>query len=89
MVFGRFGASTGNGFAYFPFPVPMRAAPSFSFLGETYDASGYTGDPTLGGSTINGAQLNSTNTLGTNANAFLRPNNDSGDFLRLTFNSEL
>ena len=89
MVFGRFGASTGNGFAYFPFPVPMRAAPTFSFLGETFDSSGYTGDPTLGGSTINGAQLNSTNTLGTNANAFLRPNNGSGDFLRLTFTSEL
>ena len=89
MVFGRFGASTGNGFAYFPFPVPMRAAPSFSFLGSTYDSSGYTGDPTLGGSTINGAQLNSTNTLGTNANAFLRPNNGSGDFLRLTFTAEL
>ena len=89
MVFGRFGASSGNGFAYFPFPVPMRAAPTFSFLGETFDSSGYTGDPTLGGSTINGAQLNSTNTLGTNANAFLRPNNGSGDFLRLTFTSEL
>jgi hypothetical protein len=89
MVFGRFGASTGNGFAYFPFPTVMRAAPSFSFLGSTFDSSGYTADPTLGGSTINGCQLNSTNTLGTNANAFLRPNNNSGDFLRLTFTAEL
>ena len=89
MVFGRFGASSGNGFAYFPFPTAMRAAPSFSFLGSTFNSSGYTADPTLGGSTINGIQLNSTNTLGTNANAFLRPNNNSGDFLRLTFAAEL
>ena len=89
MVFGRFGASTGNGFAYFAFPTEMRAAPSFSFLGETFDSSGYTGNPVLSAATKNGAQLNSTNTLGTNANAFLRPNNDSGDFLRLTFSAEL
>ena len=89
MVFGRFGASNGNAFAYFPFPTAMRATPSFSFLGSTYDSSGYTGDPTLGAATINGAQLNSTNSFNAGANAFLRPNNDSGDFLRLTFTSEL
>ena len=87
MVFGRFGASSAM-VLLISFSRP-NAAPTFSFLGETFDSSGYTGDPTLGGSTINGAQLNSTNTLGTNANAFLRPNNGSGDFLRLTFTSEL
>jgi hypothetical protein len=89
MVFSRFGASNGNAFAYFPFPTAMRAAPSFSFLGETFNSSGYTGNPSLGAATINGAQLNSANSFNAGANAYLRPNNDSGDFLRLTFNSEL
>jgi hypothetical protein len=89
MVFSRFGASSGNAFAYHPLPTTMRAAPSFSFLGEVFDSSGYTGNPILSGATIDSVQLNSTNTFNANASAFLRPNNDSGDFLRLTFSSEL
>ena len=89
MVFHRFGASSGSGFSYIPFSTEMRAAPSFSFQGSVFDASGYTGNPTLDASTPSGAQLSSTNSLGANANAFLRPNNGSGDFLRLRFTSEL
>tara|TARA_A100001201_G_scaffold29290_1_gene31608 strand:+ start:4592 stop:6079 length:1488 start_codon:yes stop_codon:yes gene_type:complete len=89
MIFHRFGASTGAGFSYLAFPTAMRAAPSFSFQGSVFDGSGYTGNPILGASTPSSARLSSTNQLGTNANAFLRPNTGSGDFLRLRFTSEL
>ncbi len=67
----------------------MRAAPSFSFLGSTFNSGGYTGDPTLSASTVNGVQLSGTNSASANNTHFLRPNNNSGDFLRLTFTSEL
>ena len=89
MVFSRFSNGSGNPFAYTCFPVTMRAAPTFSFLGSTFDSGGYTGDPSLGGSTVNGAQLNGGNSASANNTHFLRPNNGSGDYLRLTFTSEL
>tara|TARA_R100000278_G_scaffold73817_1_gene57819 strand:- start:2235 stop:3389 length:1155 start_codon:yes stop_codon:yes gene_type:complete len=89
MNFTRYSHGSGNPFAYSTFPVQMRAAPSFSFLGETYNASGYTGNPTLGAASVNGVQLNGGNSASANATHYLRPNNDSGDFLRLTFSAEL
>jgi hypothetical protein len=89
MNFTRYSHGSGNPFAYTTFPVQMRAAPSFSFLGETFNSSGYTGDPTLGSASVNGVQLGGSNSASANATHYLRPNNDSGDFLRLTFNAEL
>ena len=89
MNFTRYSHGSGNPFSFTCLPVTMRAAPSFSFLGSTFDSSGYTGDPTLGGSTVNSVQLNGGNSASANATHYLRPNNNSGDYLRLTFTSEL
>ena len=89
MNFTRYSHGSGNPFAYSSFLVQMRAAPSFSFLGETFDSSGYTGGPTLGSASVNGVQLNGGNSASANDTHYLRPNNGSGDFLRLTFAAEL
>ena len=89
MNFTRYSHGSGDPFSYTCFPVTMRAAPSFSFLGSTFNSSGYTGDPTLSAATVNGVQLSGSNNASANATHYLRPNNNSGDFLRLTFNAEL